>query len=54
MVNKMRRMRYPPLKREWCRCPKCGTKLAIKDNTTKCSNLYIKCRTCKNEIKIEV
>lgn len=54
MVNEIKHIEYPPLKRKWCRCPKCGTKLAIVDNTTRCSNLYIKCRTCKNEIRIEI
>ena len=51
MVEKIK---MPPLERNWHRCPICGTKLAIKDNTTKCENLYIKCRGCKTEIKIDI
>lgn len=50
----MKKIEYPPLKRKWHRCPVCGTKLAIIDNTTECRNLFIKCRTCKNEIEINI
>lgn len=51
---KIRKLSLPPLERKWITCPECGTKLAIADNTTSCKNLYIKCRTCKNEIKIDI
>ena len=50
----MVKVKIPPLDRKWYRCPKCGTKLAISDNTTECRNLYIKCRTCKREVKIDI
>lgn len=50
----MVKVKIPPLERKWYRCPKCGTKLAISDNTTECRNLYIKCRTCKRELKIDI
>lgn len=53
MVDK-KRIKKPPIQRRWVKCPVCDTKLAIADNTTTCSNLYIKCKTCKNEIKINL
>mgnify|MGYP001011242207 CR=1 FL=1 len=50
----MKKIKYPPLKREWFVCPVCGTKLIIYDNTAVLSGgEYIKCRTCKNEIEIK-
>lgn len=52
--DKVKKIKYPPLERKWYRCPNCGTKLAIIDNTTKCNDLYIKCRTCKEEVKVEI
>jgi transcription elongation factor Elf1 len=51
---KEKKIKYPPLRREWYKCPVCGTKLAIIDNNAKCSGVHIKCRTCKKEIEIEV
>lgn len=35
------------------KCPYCGCKLAIADNTAKCEGIYIKCRVCKREIEIK-
>lgn len=45
-------MNYPPLKRTWYMCPKCGAKLLIYDNTASCKGVYIKCKKCKSEIEI--
>lgn len=47
-------VKFPPIKREWIKCPKCGTKLAVSDNNAKSSGIYIKCRTCKKEIEIKL
>lgn len=49
-----RKIVKPPVQRRWVECPICGTKLAIADNTTVCRGLYIKCKRCKKEIKIEL
>lgn len=50
----MKKIRYPALERKWYLCPNCGAKLAIRDNTTKCSGLYIKCRGCKKEVEVNI
>ncbi len=50
----MRKIQYPPTKKMWYVCPVCKTKLVIYDNTAKCTNVFIKCRTCKNEIEIKI
>ena len=50
----VRKIRVPPLERRWYKCPKCGAKLAIVDNTTRCNDLFIKCRVCKNEIEVKI
>ena len=55
MLNhKIKKIRIPPLERRWYKCPKCGAKLAIIDNTTRCNNLFIKCRVCKNETEVKI
>lgn len=43
-----------PIKKEWYRCPYCGTKLFVYDNTAKASGIFMKCRTCKNEIEVKI
>lgn len=50
----MKKIKYPPLERKWYRCPDCGTKLGIFDNTAKCKGFYIKCRTCGKEVEIRI
>lgn len=50
----MKEIRYPPLERKWFKCPVCGTKLAVYDNTSRSSGIFIKCKTCKNEIELKV
>ncbi|MGN1165071.1 MAG: hypothetical protein ACI4S2_01420 [Lachnospiraceae bacterium] len=52
--HKIKKIRIPPIERRWYKCPKCGAKLAIIDNTTRCSHLFIKCRVCKNEIEVKI
>ena len=48
------RIKLPSIKREWVRCPVCGTKLAVADNNAKCHGVHIKCRTCKTETEIKL
>ncbi|WP_353738504.1 MJ0042-type zinc finger domain-containing protein [Limosilactobacillus sp.] len=48
------RIRLPSVKREWIRCPKCNTKIAIADSDAVCRGVHIKCRTCKTEIEIRI
>lgn len=43
-----------PITRKWYCCPVCGTKLFVYDNTAKTSGVFMKCRTCKNEIEIKI
>lgn len=52
--HKIKKIRIPPIERQWYKCPKCGAKLAIIDNVTHCSHLFIKCRVCKNEIEVKI
>lgn len=47
------RIKTPILRRDWVKCPYCGCKLAIADNTARCEGIYIKCRVCKREIEIK-
>ena len=35
-------------------CPECGKKLFRVDENTKVENLYIKCRGCHKEIKVNI
>lgn len=43
----------PPLERFWLRCPHCGAKTLLYDNTAECSGVYAKCtRGCKREFEI--
>ena len=43
-----------PIKREWFHCPICNTKLAVYDNTARSNGVFIKCKSCKNEIEIKI
>ena len=50
----MKKIKYPPYKRQWYKCPLCGTKLCVYDNTANLSGgIFIKCKTCKKEIEIK-
>lgn len=45
----------PPIERFWLRCPHCGAKTLIYDNTAECSGVYAKCtRGCKREFEIKI
>lgn len=49
----MEKIRIPPLERKWVKCPYCGAKTVIYDNTARCSGVHIKCtRGCKREFEI--
>lgn len=50
----MNKLKEISLKKEWYTCPVCNTKLFIVEENAKARGLYIKCRTCKNEIKVEI
>ena len=43
-----------PTERKWYRCPYCGKKLLIYEDTAKCSGVYLNCRECKREINIKI
>ena len=50
----MKKIKYPSYKRQWYKCPLCGTKLCIYDNTANLiGGIFIKCKTCKKEIEIK-
>lgn len=50
----MKRIKYPQIRREWFKCPFCGTKLAVFDNTAiLAGGIFIKCKTCKREIELK-
>jgi DNA-directed RNA polymerase subunit RPC12/RpoP len=49
----MDKIKIPPLDRKWIKCPYCGAKTVIYDNTALCSGVHIKCtRGCKREFEI--
>lgn len=50
----MKKLKRPPLERMWYRCPHCGAKLAVYDNTASSAGVFIKCRTCKQEVEITI
>jgi predicted RNA-binding Zn-ribbon protein involved in translation (DUF1610 family) len=51
LVNKIVK---PPLERKWYRCPECGKKLVIYDNTAACQGVFLKCRECDKEVEIRI
>jgi DNA-directed RNA polymerase subunit RPC12/RpoP len=50
----MKHMIKIPTERKWYRCPYCGKKLLIYEDTAKCSGVYLNCRECKREINIKL
>ena len=50
----MKKLKKPPLLRQWYYCPYCHTKLVVYDNTARVTGVYIKCRTCKKEVPIKI
>lgn len=48
-------IRRPPIERKWLRCPHCGAKVLLYDNTAECSGVYVKCtRGCKAEFEVKI
>nr|DAM20580.1 MAG TPA: zinc-ribbon domain protein [Caudoviricetes sp.] len=47
-------IKKPPVKREWYRCPGCGKKALIYDNTAHCSGVYLKCKNCGREFEVKI
>lgn len=44
-----------PIERIWVRCPHCGAKSVIFDNTADCHGVYIKCtRGCRREFELVI
>lgn len=51
----MRDIAFPPIRRDWLRCPHCGAKLILYDNTANCSGVFVKCRRgCGREIEVKI
>lgn len=45
----------PPIERRWLRCPYCGAKTVLFDNTAHCSGVFVKCtRGCKREFEVKI
>ena len=43
----------PALERAWVRCPHCGAKVILYDNTAHCKGVFAKCtRGCKREFEV--
>ena len=46
-------IKVPQLLRKWAKCPYCGAKTVLYDNTANCNGLHIKCtRGCKGEFEL--
>ncbi len=51
----MRELQMPSLERKWLRCPYCGAKVQLYDNTANCSGVFAKCtRGCRREFEIKI
>lgn len=50
----MKKLKKPPLRRQWFFCPYCGTKIAVYDNTSVSVGVYVKCKTCKREVEVRI
>lgn len=49
-----RKIARPPTERRWYRCPHCGQKILIYDDTTRCKGIYIPCKKCRREIEVKI
>ena len=48
-------VKIPPVRREWARCPYCGAKAVLYDNTAQCSGVFVKCtRGCRREFELKI
>jgi len=44
-----------PTERKWIRCPYCGAKCSIYDDTADCHGVYLICtRKCKHEFELVI
>lgn len=51
----MKNILKPPLEKKWVRCPNCGAKTILYDNTAECKGLYVKCtRGCGQEFEVKI
>ncbi len=49
----MKAIEKPPVMRTWARCPGCGAKLVLFDNTASCRGVFVKCtRGCGREVEL--
>lgn len=49
------RIRKPPLEKYWLRCPHCGAKTILYDNTACCAGVFVKCtRGCGLEFEVRI
>ena len=45
----------PAVERKWVRCPHCGAKVSIFDNTAECHGVFLKCtRGCKKTFELVI
>ena len=43
------------IERKWIKCPHCGAKNSIYDNTANCNGVFLKCtRGCKREFELVI
>ena len=48
-------IKIPPTRRDWLRCPRCGAKVILYDNTANCSGVHVKCRRgCGIEFEVKI
>ena len=47
-------MRKPVLYQEWYRCPECGQKLFLYDNTAQAHGIYVKCKKCGSNVEVKI
>ena len=46
-------LKKPQLMRKWAKCPHCGAKTVMYDNTAECSGVFLICtRGCKREFEL--
>lgn len=42
------------VEKNWYRCRRCGQKLALFSNTSKCQGVFIRCKRCGREEEIRI
>lgn len=46
------KMKKPILYQKWYKCPNCGQKFFLYDNTAQASGIYVKCKACKKSVEV--